>query len=103
MAASWEGAWAHRSPCHVPAGARGGDLGLLSAGALSLQSCLILCDPVDCSLPGSSVLRILQAKILEWVACSLPGALPSPGIEPTSLTSPALAGEFFTTSATWEV
>ena len=31
-----------------------------------------------------------------------PGDLPNPGIEPTSLTSPALAGRFFTTSATWE-
>ena len=32
------------------------------------QSCPTLCDPMDCSLPGSSVHRILQAKILEWVA-----------------------------------
>jgi len=32
------------------------------------QSCLTLCDPMDCSLPGSSVHRILQARILEWVA-----------------------------------
>ena len=31
-----------------------------------------------------------------------PGDLPNPGIEPTSLMSPALAGRFFTTSATWE-
>ena len=31
-----------------------------------------------------------------------PGDLPDPGIEPTSLMSPALAGRFFTTSATWE-
>ena len=36
--------------------------------AKSLQSCLTLCDPMDCSLPGSSVLGILQARILEWVA-----------------------------------
>ena len=35
---------------------------------LVTQSCLTLCDPVDCSLPGSSVLEILQTKILEWVA-----------------------------------
>ena len=35
---------------------------------LVAQSCLILCDPVDCSLPGSSVHGILQARILEWVA-----------------------------------
>ena len=33
-----------------------------------LQSCLILCDCMDCSPPGSSVHRILQARILEWVA-----------------------------------
>jgi len=34
------------------------------------QSCLTLCDPVDCSLPGSSIHGILQARILEWVAIS---------------------------------
>ena len=32
------------------------------------QSCLTLRDPMDCSLPGSSVLGILQARVLEWVA-----------------------------------
>ena len=31
------------------------------------QSCLTLCDTMDCSLPGSSVLGIFQARILEWV------------------------------------
>ena len=36
----------------------------------SLQSCLTLCDSVDCSPPGSSVHRILQARILEWVGTS---------------------------------
>ena len=36
--------------------------------AKSLQSCLILCSSMDCSLPGSSVYVILQARILEWVA-----------------------------------
>ena len=34
------------------------------------QSCLTLCNPVDCSLPDSSVHGILQARILEWVAIS---------------------------------
>ena len=34
------------------------------------QSCPTLCDPMDCSLPGSSVHWILQARILEWVAIS---------------------------------
>ena len=35
---------------------------------LSLQSCLALHDPIDCSPPGSSVHGILQARVLEWVA-----------------------------------
>ena len=34
------------------------------------QSCRTLCDPMDCSLPGSSVLGIFQARVLEWVAIS---------------------------------
>ena len=34
------------------------------------QSCPTLCDPMDCSLPGSSVYRMFQSKILEWVAIS---------------------------------
>ena len=37
-------------------------------GVKSLQSCPTLCDPMDCSLPGSSVHGILQARMLEWVA-----------------------------------
>ena len=36
----------------------------------SAQSCPTLCDPVDCSLPGSSVHGILQARVLDWVAIS---------------------------------
>ena len=36
--------------------------------ANSLQLCLTLCDPMDCSPPGFSIHRILQARILEWVA-----------------------------------
>ena len=35
---------------------------------LVVQSCLTLCNLVDCSPPGSSVHRISQARILEWVA-----------------------------------
>ena len=35
-----------------------------------IQSCLTLCDPVNCSLPGFSVQGILQARLLEWVAIS---------------------------------
>ena len=37
---------------------------------LVTQLCSILCDPIDCSPPGSSVHRILQARTLEWVAIS---------------------------------
>ena len=39
-----------------------------AAAAKSLQLCLTLCDPVNCSLPGSSVQETLQERILEWVA-----------------------------------
>ena len=42
------------------------------------------CDPVDCSLPRSSVHGILQARILEWVAIPSSGGLPDPGIKPWS-------------------
>ena len=52
------------------------------------------------SLPGSSVHGILQARIL-GLPCP-PGDLPNPGIKPMFLTSPALAGRFFTTRTTWE-
>ena len=57
---------------------------------------------MDHSLPGSSVHGTLQARILEWVATPSTGDLPDPGTELTSLTSPSLAGGFFTTYATWE-
>ena len=38
------------------------------------QSCPTLCDPMDCSPPGSSIRRILQARTLEWVAISFSNA-----------------------------
>ena len=47
--------------------------------------------------PGSSVLGILQTRILEWVAVSSSRDLPNPGIECTLLQSPALIAKFFTT------
>jgi len=46
---------------------------------------------MDCSLPGSSVHGILQARILEWVAIPFSRDLPNPGIEPGS---PALKADF---------
>ena len=48
---------------------------------LVAQSGLTLCDPMDCSPPGSSVHGILQARILELPFPS-PGDLPDPGIKP---------------------
>ena len=64
-----------------------------------LQLCQALVT-LRCSLPGSSVHGILQARILEWVVCSPPEDLPDPG--PNShLLSPALEGGLFTTGATW--
>ena len=45
-----------------------------AAAAKSFQSCLTLCDPIDGSPPGSTVLGILQARTLEWVAISFSNA-----------------------------
>ena len=43
---------------------------LVGHGGLVAQSCPTLCDPMDCTLPGSSVHGISQARLLEWVAIS---------------------------------
>ena len=51
---------------------------------------------MDCSHQES------QQEFLSGVPFPFPGDLLDPEIKPTSLASPALAGEFFTTSATWE-
>ena len=56
------------------------------------QLCLTLCDPMDCSPPGSSVHGIHQARILEWVAISFSRRIPDLGIEPMS---PALQADFY--------
>ena len=63
------------------------------------QSCLTLCNPMDCSLPGSSVHGILQARILEWVAVPFfSGSSQPEGWIQVS----RFAGEFFTVWATRE-
>ena len=62
------------------------------------QLCPTLCNVMDYNPPGSSVLEIFQARILEWVAISYSRDLPNPGTEPVSLASPAVAGGFFTTA-----
>ena len=58
-----------------------------------VQSCLTLCDLMDCNPPGSSVHGILQARILEWVAMPFSQGSSQSKIKPTF---PVLAGEFFT-------
>ena len=58
------------------------------------QSCLTLCDPMNCSLSGSSVHRILQEKNTSGSPCPSPGDLHNPRIEPGAVLSPALAGRF---------
>ena len=59
------------------------------------QSCLTLCDPMDCS-------QFSRQEYQSGLPCPPPGNLPNPGKEPVSLTSLALAGGFFTAGATWE-
>ena len=54
----------------------------VTATALGAQSCPPLCNPMDCSLPVSSVLGILQARILEWVAIPFSRGSFQPRIKP---------------------
>ena len=71
--------------------------------AKSLQSCPILCDPID-TVPLQAPLSMGFSRQEYWSGLPGPpsGDLPDSGIELTSLRSPALEGGFFTTSATWE-
>ena len=68
--------------------------------AKSFRSCLTLCDPMDCSPPGSPVPGILQAGTLEGAGISSSGG--SSRTQGSSVVSPALAGGFLTTGATWD-
>ena len=63
-----------------------------------LQSCLTLCDTMDCSSPGSAVLGDSPSKNWSGLPRPPPGDLPHPGIKPRS---PALAGRVIITSAPW--
>ena len=60
--------------------------------AKSLQLCLTLCNPMDCSPPDSSDHEILQQEYWSGLPFPPPGDLPDPGIKPSALTFPALAG-----------
>ena len=65
--------------------------------------CLTLCDPMDCSLPGSSVHGEFSGNNNQsGLPCPPPGDLPNQGIKPLAIMFPALAGSFFATSTTWE-
>ena len=68
----------------------------------SFQSCPTLWNFMDCSPSGSSFHSILLASILGWVPCLPLGDLHHRGNKSVSLTFPALAGGFFTTSTTWK-
>ena len=50
-----------------------------------LQSCLTLCDAMDCSPPGSLSMGFSRQEYCNGLPCSPPGDLPNPGMEPTSL------------------
>ena len=57
---------------------------------LSLQSCPTLCDPIACQAPVS--MGFSRQEYWSGLPCPPPGDLPSPGLAPTSLASPVLAG-----------
>ena len=69
-----------------------------------LQSYLTLWDPMDyIAYQPSLSMGFSRQEYWSGLPCSPSGDLPYPGMKPSSLTSPALAGKFFTVSATWEV
>ena len=67
-----------------------GNQGCVSMCVLLAQLCLTLCNPMDCSPPGSHVHGTLQARIMEWVAISL-SSQPRDGTRVSRI-----AGRFFT-------
>ena len=60
---------------------------------VSTQLCPILCDSMECSLPGSSVHGVFPARILEWVAFPPPGDIPDLGIKPALPASPTVQAD----------
>ena len=67
------------------------------------KSCPTLETPRTIALHVSLSMGFSRPEYWSGMPCSPPGDFPDPGIEPVSLMSPAVAGEFFTTSITWEV
>ena len=66
------------------------------------QSCLTLCDPMDWSLPGTSVHGILQARMLEWVTISFSRGSSQPRDLIRVFCVSCIGRWFFTPRATWE-
>ena len=71
--------------------------------AKSLQSCLTLCDPMDVAHQAPLSMGFARQEYRSGLPCPPPGDPPNPEIKPVCLTSPILAGGFFTTNTTWEV
>ena len=64
--------------------------------------CLTLCDPMTAAHQVPLSMRFSAQEYWSGLPCPPPEDLPDPGIEPTSLLSPGLAGEHLTTRAAWE-
>ena len=60
------------------------EINRIKVKVLVTQSCPTLCNPKNCSPPGSSVHGILQARKLEWVAVTFSSGSSPPGMEPES-------------------
>ena len=84
----WEITW-HMNVTHLPL------VMLLHACSKSLQSCPTICNHMDCSLPGSSVHRILQARTLEWVAILFSRGSSQPRNRTRVSCGSCIAGRFF--------
>ena len=85
------------SLCHVLGLCLCTFMSLFYVCVLCAQSCLTLCNPMDYSLPSSSLHGIFQARYWSRLLFPSPGELPDPGIQTSSLVSLALAGGVFTT------
>ena len=67
-----------------------------------VKSCSTLCNPMAVAHQAPLSMGFSRQEYWSGLPCPLAGDLPDTGVEPTSLTSPALAGGFFTTSDTWQ-
>ena len=66
------------------------------------ELCQTLCGPIDCSPPGSTVHRIIQARILDWVAMPSSRGSSQPRDQTCASRISCIIGGFFTHQTTWE-